>query len=108
MASPELWKASLKQPLALKSKKKKNHTTNIFGETIGRLHLEKQDIDKLQGRKSKALRRADKISKEEEKKALESELGQEKQEMGQEFKQQYGFEEEETERKRGGKKAAKK
>jgi ribosome production factor 2 len=108
MASPELWKASLKQPLAIKSKKKKNHTTNIFGETIGRLHLEKQDIDKLQGRKSKALRRADKISKEEEKKALESELGQEKQEMGQEFKQHYGFEEEETERKRGGKKAAKK
>jgi len=98
LASPDLWKASLKQPLALKAKKKKNHTTNIFGETIGRLHLEKQDVDKMQGRKSKALRRADKISKDEEKQALESELGQERQVMGEEFKQHYGFEEEETER----------
>ena len=103
MASPDLWKASLKQPLAVKQKKKKNRTTNIFGETIGRLHLEKQDVDKMQGRKSKALRRADKISKEEEKNALESELGQEKDVMGQEFKQHYGFDEDETDRsnKRG-------
>uniref|UniRef100_A0A6U3STN6 Ribosome production factor 2 homolog n=1 Tax=Ditylum brightwellii TaxID=49249 RepID=A0A6U3STN6_9STRA len=91
-ASPEMWKLSLKQPESIKPKKKKNQSTNIFGETIGRLHLEKQDIDKRQGRKSKALRLADKISTEEEKAAIESELDMEGQEIGKEFKQTYGFE----------------
>ena len=93
-ASPELWKASLKQPQALKKKKVKNQSTNIFGETIGRLHLEKQDVDKMGGRKSKALRRAEKAAALEEKEALEAELGREKDAMNQEFKQTYGFEEE--------------
>jgi ribosome production factor 2 len=92
-ATPELWKASLKQPQALKKKKVKNHTTNVFGETIGRLHLEKQNVDKMGGRKSKALRRADKAQAQEEKEALDQELGQEKTEMGQEFEQTYGFQE---------------
>jgi ribosome production factor 2 len=94
-ASPDLWKASLKQPQALKKKKVKNHTTNLFGETIGRLHIEKQDVDKMGGRKSKALRRADKTQALEEQAALEGELGKEKGELNQEFKQTYGFEQEE-------------
>ena len=94
-ASPDLWKLSLKQPKALKKKKVKNHTTNIFGETIGRLHLEKQDVDKMGGRKVKALRRAEKAKALEEKEALEAELGREKEAMGQEFRQTYGFDEEE-------------
>lgn len=93
-ASPDLWKASLKQARELKKKKVKNHTTNIFGETIGRLHLEKQDVDKMGGRKVKALRRAEKAAALEEKEAMEGELGREKEEMNEEFKQQYGFEEE--------------
>jgi hypothetical protein len=43
-AAPDLWKASLKLPQGPQKKKKvKNHTTNMFGETIGRLHVEKQD-----------------------------------------------------------------
>lgn len=92
-ASPELWKASLKQPHALKKKKVKNHSTNIFGETIGRLHIEKQDVDKMGGRKVKALRRAEKAAAQEEREALEAELGQEKDAMSKEFKQTYGFEE---------------
>ncbi len=82
----------MKQPAGTKAKKKKNQTTNIFGETIGRLHLEKQNIDKRQGKKSKALRLADKLEKKEEVAAIEDELGREEQEMKNEFKQTYGFE----------------
>ncbi|KAL7537920.1 hypothetical protein ACHAXR_008159 [Thalassiosira sp. AJA248-18] len=90
-ASPDLWKLAMKQPAGVKAKKKKNQTTNIFGETIGRLHLDKQDIDSRSGKKSKALRLADKLEKEEEKKAIESELGREEDELNSEFKQAYGF-----------------
>jgi ribosome production factor 2 len=93
-AAQDLWNLSLKQPQGLKKKKKKNHTTNIFGETVGRLHLEAQDVNKMGGRKSKALRRAEKTAKEEEMAAQEAELGKEKEAMSGEFKQTYGFEEE--------------
>lgn len=90
-AAPDLWKAALKQPQGAKKKKVKNQSTNIFGETIGRLHLEKQDVDKMGGRKSKALRRAEKAAAQEEKEALERELGREEETMNQEFKQTFGF-----------------
>ena len=90
-ASPDLWKMAMKQPQGIKAKKKKNQTTNIFGETIGRLHLERQDIDNRSGKKSKALRLAEKIEKAEESAAIESELGREQEEMTDEFKQAYGF-----------------
>jgi ribosome production factor 2 len=91
-AAPDLWKQSLKQPQGLKKKKTKNQSTNVFGEVIGRLHLEKQDVDKMGGRKVKALRRAEKAAAEEEKEALEAELGKEEAEINQEFKQTFGFE----------------
>ena len=100
MAAPDLWKAALKQPQGIKKKKAKNQSTNIFGERIGRLHLEKQDLDARQGKKVKALRRAEKATAEAEKQALESELANEKQELGQEFKQMFGFEEEDTDKRR--------
>lgn len=103
-ADPDLWKASLKQPQASKSKKVKNQTTNLFGETVGRLHLERQYIDKMQGRKAKALRRAEKLEAEEEQAAAEEELEREKEAMRMEFKQTYGFEEDETERAGFGRK----
>ncbi|CAJ1960148.1 unnamed protein product [Cylindrotheca closterium] len=90
-ASPDMWKEALKQPQALQKKKVKNHSTNIFGETIGRLHVEKQDVDKMGGRKVKALRRAEKAAKLEEMEALENELEKEGNELGQEFKQTFGF-----------------
>ena len=93
-AEQDLWNQSLKQPQGLKKKKKKNKSTNVFGETIGRLHIEHQDVDKMGGRKSKALRRAEQTAKEEENAALEAELGKEKDEMDGEFKQTYGFNEE--------------
>ena len=90
-ASPDLWKLAMKQPQGVKAKKKKNQTTNIFGETIGRLHLERQDIDSRSGKKAKALRLAEKIEKAEETEAIESELGREEEMMNSEFKQAYGF-----------------
>ncbi|KAL7551667.1 hypothetical protein ACHAWF_014851 [Thalassiosira exigua] len=90
-ASPDLWKLAMKQPAGVKAKKKKNQTTNLFGETIGRLHLEKQDIDNRSGKKAKALRLADKLEKEEEAAAIESELGKEKEGLNDEFQQAYGF-----------------
>jgi len=90
-AEPDLWNLSLKQPQGLKKKKKKNRTTNVFGEVVGRLHIEAQDVDKMGGRKSKALRRAEKTAAEDEKAALEDELGKEKDELQGEFKQAYGF-----------------
>eukprot|EP00531_Pseudo-nitzschia_arenysensis_P015187 CAMPEP_0116122894 /NCGR_PEP_ID=MMETSP0329-20121206/4457_1 /TAXON_ID=697910 /ORGANISM="Pseudo-nitzschia arenysensis, Strain B593" /LENGTH=358 /DNA_ID=CAMNT_0003616771 /DNA_START=92 /DNA_END=1168 /DNA_ORIENTATION=+ len=93
-AEQDLWNLSLKQPQGLKKKKKKNKSTNVFGETVGRLHIEYQDVDKMGGRKSKALRRAEKTAKEEEDAALEDELGREKEGMDGEFEQTYGFREE--------------
>jgi ribosome production factor 2 len=90
-ASPDLWKLAMKQPAGVKAKKKKNQTTNIFGETIGRLHLERQDIDNRSGKKAKALRLAEKLEKEEERAAVEDELGREEEQMSSEFKQAYGF-----------------
>jgi len=99
-ASQDLWRAANKQPMATRKKKTKNQSTNIFGETIGKLHVEKQDIDKVQGRKSKALRRAHKMEKDEERAAVEQELGQEEQVLGQEFKRDFGFENDEIAGKR--------
>lgn len=93
-ATADVWKLAIKQPAAIKAKKVKNRTTNIFGETIGRLHLEKQEIDKMGGRKSKALRLADKAEKEEEKKIQEAGLEMERDQAKAEFKQTYGFDEE--------------
>jgi ribosome production factor 2 len=82
-ASPDLWKSATKQPTRTKTKKKKNQSTNIFGETLGRLHLE--------GKKSKALRLAEALEKGEEREAIESELGKEGEEIDNEFEQAYGF-----------------
>mmetsp|Transcript_11864 Transcript_11864/g.34022 ORF Transcript_11864/g.34022 Transcript_11864/m.34022 type:complete len:360 (-) Transcript_11864:2233-3312(-) len=93
-AEQDLWNLSLKQPQGLKKKKKKNKSTNVFGEVVGRLHIEHQDVEKMGGRKSKALRRAEKTAKEEEDAALEAELGKEKEDLQGEFRQTYGFNEE--------------
>ena len=103
-ADSDLWKASLKQPQSTKRKTIKNQSTNLFGETVGRLHLERQHIEKMQGRKAKALRRAEKMEAQEEQAAAEQELEREKEELRMEFKQTYGFEEEETKRRSGSKK----
>lgn len=94
-ATPEMWKVAMKQPIVNKAKKVRNQQTNLFGETIGRLHVEKQDIDKMGGRKSKALRKAMQLEKKEERDQTEAELTKEKEELQTEFKQTYGFDESE-------------
>lgn len=53
--------------------------------------MEKQNIDQKSGKKSKALRLAERAEKEEDRAATESELQQELGEMEQEFQQTYGF-----------------
>lgn len=60
-----------------------NQSTNIFGETIGRLHLEKQNVEKMGGKKAKALRKAEAMEMQEERAAIDDELA--------EFQQTYGF-----------------
>lgn len=94
LAPLELWRVATKQPKGSK-KKIKNRSANIFGETIGRLHLRKQDMDMLWGRKSKALRRAAKMEAEEERAAVQQELDQESVFLGQEFQRDFGFDKKE-------------
>ena len=78
--------------MAVKSSRK-NQTTNIFGETIGRLHLERQNIEKSGGRKVKALRRAEQTERNEERMAIENELEQETKEIDTEFQSTFGYSE---------------
>ena len=54
--SLELWKVALKQPKELKPKKKKNIKTTDLGDTVGRIHLGKQNTAEIQTRKVKALK----------------------------------------------------
>jgi ribosome production factor 2 len=83
-ASDEMYKESRKQPLIGRPKSKhsilankKNKSTNLFGETIGRLHLDKQDLAKNAGRKVKAIRKATRAAKQQERMEIESDLAQE-------------------------------
>lgn len=88
-ADSELAKAARKQPA--RSKKRKNLSSNLFGETVGRIHLKKQAIEST-GRKSKALRRAEKAEKQAEKESAEADLEKEKEEIEHEVKQSLGME----------------
>ncbi|GMI19995.1 hypothetical protein TeGR_g3676 [Tetraparma gracilis] len=93
-APPDLWKQSMKQPRELKVKKVKNQKTNMFGETIGRLHLEKQDISERSGKSIRAIRVADQREKAEEAALTEKDLAAENGEDMEEFKKRSGFDEE--------------
>jgi ribosome production factor 2 len=55
-ASADLEKLAMRVPKQLKVTKTKNITTNVFGETLGQVHMERQDFDKLQLKKNKALK----------------------------------------------------
>ncbi|XP_034018500.1 ribosome production factor 2 homolog [Thalassophryne amazonica] len=57
LASDDLYKTAHKQPKALKPKKKKNISHDAFGTKFGRVHMQKQDLSKLQTRKMKGLRK---------------------------------------------------
>ncbi|XP_075872489.1 ribosome production factor 2 homolog [Nelusetta ayraudi] len=57
LASDDLYKLAHRQPKALKVKKKKNISHDAFGTKFGRVHMQKQDLSKLQTRKMKGLRK---------------------------------------------------
>ncbi|XP_053316034.1 ribosome production factor 2 homolog [Spea bombifrons] len=69
LASDDLYKLSMKRPKALMAKKKKNISHDTFGTQYGRIHMQKQDLGKLQTRKVKGLkkRRAEKTVDGEQK-----------------------------------------
>ncbi|XP_072595082.1 ribosome production factor 2 homolog isoform X3 [Vulpes vulpes] len=71
LASDDLYKLSMKMPKALKPKKKKNVSHDTFGTTYGRIHMQKQDLSKLQTRKMKGLKKrpAERITEDQEKKS---------------------------------------
>lgn len=50
-------KEALKKPRVGEEKTKKNISTDIMGDKLGRIHLGKQDLSDLQTRKMKALKR---------------------------------------------------
>ncbi|XP_064617984.1 ribosome production factor 2 homolog [Liolophura sinensis] len=60
LASDDLFKRATRQPKQAKPKKRKNVSHDPFGTKMGRIHMEKQDMDKLQLRKMKALKRKSK------------------------------------------------
>lgn len=81
LAAESLYKETLKQPKNLKAKKTKNVDHDIFGTKTGRIHMQTQDLETLQLRKMKGLKRARKDAKFEEanlkKKKLAKEEGEE-------------------------------
>lgn len=56
LASEDMWKTACKKPKIANITKVKNITRTIIGEKIGRLHMEKQNLDKMGGKRSTALR----------------------------------------------------
>ncbi|KAI0259949.1 Brix-domain-containing protein [Gloeopeniophorella convolvens] len=63
-ADPELWKAAMRRPKLKKQdvekglgKKRKNVEVDAMGDVRGRLHVARQDLDKLQTRKMKGLKK---------------------------------------------------
>ena len=57
IASVDLRRVSIRQPRTTAPVVEKNVDHNVFGETLGRLHMEPQDLNKLQTRKMKGLKR---------------------------------------------------
>lgn len=57
LASDDLFKQSCKKPKDLKVKKKKNITKDGLGSTLGRIHMGAQNINSIQTRKMKGLKK---------------------------------------------------
>ena len=56
-ADPDRWREAMKRPKGTEERKKKNIETDVMGDKIGRVHLGRQDLGKLQTRKMKGLKR---------------------------------------------------
>lgn len=72
-AVPERWKAALKTPKELKPKKQKNVTTNVLGQTKGRVHVGKQKLEKVYTHLSHTLKNRALESKPKKKKVKKTE-----------------------------------
>ncbi|XP_056620576.1 ribosome production factor 2 homolog [Triplophysa dalaica] len=57
MASDDLFRSAHRRPKGVKPKKKKNISHDAFGTRLGRIHMQKQNLDKLQTRKMKGLKK---------------------------------------------------
>lgn len=57
LASDDLFSRALKQPKTAKPRKIKNISHDPFGSKLGRIHMQSQDLGKLQTRKVKALKK---------------------------------------------------
>jgi len=55
----EVLKEAMQKPKQLVPKKKKNIAMDVVGDKVGRVHVGKQDLRKLQTRKMKGLRKRD-------------------------------------------------
>lgn len=53
-----MWKEALKKSKVGEEKTKKNVSTDIMGDKLGRIHLGRQDLSELQTRKMKGLKRS--------------------------------------------------
>ena len=58
LPNPDVEKIALKRPKIAKKKHVKNIGTNAFADKVGRLHVGSQNLDKLQLRKVKALKKS--------------------------------------------------
>lgn len=66
LGSDDLYKEACKVPREVKTLTKKNISRDAFGSKMGRIHMGKQDINRLQTRKMKGLKK----TPEEKKKML--------------------------------------
>lgn len=66
LASDDLYKEAMKQPKTLKPRKIKNVEHDNLGTKTGRIHMQTQDLDNLQTRKMKGLKRKKSINAAEE------------------------------------------
>lgn len=56
-ADQDMWKQAMKRPKGTEPKAKKNLETDAMGDKLARIHVGKQNLDKLQTRKMKGLKR---------------------------------------------------
>ena len=56
-ANQTVLRQALRKVKTTQPKRVKNIARDVFGEKVGRLHVEKQDLDKIQTRKVKALKK---------------------------------------------------
>lgn len=56
-ADPDMWKEAMRRPKGQEPKVKKNVETDVVGDKVGRIHVGKQNLNQLQTRKMKGLKR---------------------------------------------------